>query len=682
MFRAVFMRVELAMSSALLWSGSTIVLFAAAVMAQPLTNTPAPAPVATAPATLQPAVAATAVASPAADPLRQAIAQWDRLRRDGPATFDEIYRFLVAHPGWPAEITLRQRAERLMTSMTPPADRIDYFRRYPPLSSAAKFRLAEAYLARGRAAEAQPLVREAWTSDGLNAAQEAEVLTRFGGLLTPTDHAARVDRLLWSGFASAAERLLPVLPADRRAWAEARIAFRKDAADAEARLALVPPHFRSDPGLLLDRVQWLRRANRSAEARQLMASAEISPGTATLPEKWMEERLSLARAAVRDQQYELAYRIAANHRAFPLGRPLNSWSDGERDDYTSIEFLAGWTALKHLRRPAAAADHFQNYRNGAQAPLTQARGDYWAGRAAEAAGDIAASRRFLESAATHPDYFFGQLATERLGRTIALPAIKRAAVSPEARQRFANSELVRAAKLLGEMGDRTRQSLFLVKLVNDAQTLEQQTLIAELAPALRRPDVGVMVGREARNSGQLALIDAAYPRLPVASPTQSDWTMIHAITRQESRFDRAAVSSANARGLMQLMPGTARETAAKVGVGYDFNRLTEDESYNVLLGSTYFRGLLNARGGNHVLAVASYNAGPGNVNKWIRANGDPRDPGVDVVDWIEAIPFNETRIYVWRVLENAVVYDLLHPGEARMPAHNRLSAYLGKRTPG
>ncbi|MFC3713690.1 transglycosylase SLT domain-containing protein [Sphingoaurantiacus capsulatus] len=670
------------MSSALLWSGSTIALFAAAVVAQPAGPLPAPSTTAAQVAqALIPAVTVVPV-QPAYDPLRIAIDQWDLLRRDGPASFDEIYRFLVAHPGWPAETTLRQRAERLMTSMTPADHRIDYFRRYPPLSSAAKFRLAEAYLAKGRAAEAQPLVREAWTSDGLNAAQEAEVLARFGGLLTPTDHAARVDRLLWSGFASAAERLLPALPADRRAWADARIAFIKNAPDAPSKLSLVPGHFQNDPGLIMDRVQWMRRNNQPAEARQLMANTNISPGTATMPEKWMEERLSLARAAQRDQQYDLAYRLAANHRAFPLGRALNSWNAGERDDYTSIEFLAGWIALKNLNRAAVATDHFQNYRNGALSPLTQARGDYWAGRSAEAAGNAPASRRFLESAATHPDYFFGQLATERLGRNIALPMIKRAAVTPAARQRFAQSELVRAAKLLGERGDRMRQTLFLTKLATDAQTLEEQTLVAELAPALRRPDIGVIVGREARNSGQLALIDAAYPRLAAASPSASDWTMIHAITRQESRFDRAAVSSANARGLMQLMPGTARETASKVGVGYDFTRLTEDEAYNVLLGSTYFRNLLDNRGGNHVLAVASYNAGPGNVNKWIRANGDPRDPNIDVVDWIEAIPFNETRIYVWRVLENAVVYDLLHPGQARMPAKDRLSAYLGKRRPG
>jgi soluble lytic murein transglycosylase len=678
------MGMGLGMSSALLWSGSTIALFAVAVAAQPLAfNTPQPLtpPAIAAPAAVSPTPAPVAPA-PVADPLRAAVEQWDRLRRDGDASFAEIHAFLRAHPGWPAEQTLRQRAERLMSPATLPAERIAYFNRYPPLSSAAKFRLAEAYLALGRAADAQPLVRQAWASDGLNASQETEVLTRFGGLLTPIDHGARVDRLLWSGFASAAERHLQSLAPDRRAWAEARIAMQKNLPDAAAKLTAVPAHLINDPGLVLDRVAWMRRNNDTANARQLMASVQVSPGAPLDAEKWLAARLDLARGAARDSQYELAYRIAANHNAFPLGRPLNSWSLGERDQYTSLEWLAGWTALKNLGRAAQAADHFQNYRTAAQSPLTQARGDYWAGRSAEAAGDRRRAQRFYESAATHPDYFFGQLALERLGRPIALPPVQQVAINPAARQAFANNELVRVARMLGERGDRARQSLFLRKLVDDAATLEQQALVAELAPALRRPDIGVMVGREARNQGQLALLDAAYPRLPLGSDMASDWTMIHAITRQESRFDRAAVSSANARGLMQLMPATARETAAKVGVGYSFDRLTEDEAYNVLLGSTYFRGLLNRWDGSYVLAVASYNAGPGNVNRWVRANGDPRDPSVDVVDWIEAIPFNETRTYVWRVLENAVVYDMLHPATARTDEMNRLSYYLGKRRPG
>jgi soluble lytic murein transglycosylase len=617
------------------------------------------------------------------EPVAETLVTWDRLRRNEyPATFLELSTFLRAHPGWPQEESMRRKAERAILPNTPHADRIAFFTRFPPLSAIAKYRLAESYLSQGRTADAQRLFRAAWASDGLGAAQESEALTRFGAMLTPADHLARVDRLLWSGFASAAERLLPLIPADRRAWAEARIAMRRDAPDAAARLAAVPPAQLADAGLILDRVGWMRRNNDPVGARQIMAGASLQPGAPLDPAKWLEERLTLARGAVRDGQNELAYRLAAGHRAFPLGQPLNSRSFAERDHYTSLEFLAGWTALKQLGRPAQAVDHFQNYRTAAKSPMTQARGDYWAGRAAEASGDQAKARRFFASAGTHPDHFFGQLALERLGQPIALPVPAPVAVSVFARQQFEANEVVRAVKLLGELGDRARQSVFLLHLVETAETLETQKLLAELAPRLGRPDVGVLVGREARNMGQLALVDAAYPKLPIGRDLQSDWTMIHAITRQESRFDRTAVSSANARGLMQLMPGTARETAARVGLPYDFDRLTQDELYNVTLGSTYFRGLLDRWSGNHMLAVASYNAGPGNVNRWIRANGDPRDPNVDIIDWIEAIPFSETRTYVWRVLENAVVYDMLHPGVARMPSTNRLSAYLGKRRPG
>jgi len=619
----------------------------------------------------------------AQEPIAETLVTWDRLRRNEyPASFIEISTFLRAHSGWPQEEALRRKAERVLTPETPYADRIAFFTKFPPLTAIAKYRLAEAYQSQGRTADAQKLLRAAWASDGLNAAQEAEVLTRFGGVLTPADHMARVDHLLWSGFPSAAERLLPLVPAEHRAWAEARIAMRKDSRDAAAKLALVPAAQLNDAGLVLDRVAWMRRNGDPAGARQLMANANLQPGAPLDPAKWLEERLLLARGAVRDQQYDLAYRLAANHRAFPLGRPLNSWSFAERDQYTSLEFLAGWTALKQLNRPAQAVDHFQNYRNAAKTPMTQARGDYWAGRAAEAAGNQVQAQRFYASAGTHPDHFFGQLALERLGRPIVLPQPQPIMVSAAARQQFEANELVRATKLLGELGDRARQTTFLLALVEGAETLETQKLIAELAPQIGRPDVGVLIGREARNMGQLALLNAAYPKLPLGQELQSDWTMIHAITRQESRFDRTAISAANARGLMQLMPGTAQETASRVGLPYDFNRLTQDELYNVTLGSTYFRNLLNRWDGNHVLAVASYNAGPGNVNRWIRANGDPRDPNVDVIDWIEAIPFSETRTYVWRVLENAVVYDMLHPGLARMPSTNRLSAYLGKRRPG
>ncbi len=607
-----------------------------------------------------------------------ALVQWDRLRReDYPATFSELSSFLRQHPGWPLETQMRRRAERLIEAATPLPDRVTYFAAFPPLSAAAKYRAAEAYVAVGRGADAVRLARQAWVSDGLPLALEAELGLKFFGTLTPDDHYARADRLLWSGQSSAVIRMGALIPAARRAVIDARIALKTDAVDAAQQLANLSPAEHLDPGLIVDQVGWLRRALQVPQARELLADTAIVQGTPVDALRWMQLRRDMARGAVLDGQFDLAYRIAANHRTFPLGRALNSGSDAERDVYTDLEFLAGWTALRNLDRPATAMDHFQNYRNAAKSPLTQARGDYWAGRAAEAAGAVARSRRFYESAAIHPDFFFGQLSAERLDRPLTLPVSKPISISSQARDRFEANEVVKASHILGELGDRVRQTILLKHLAETAGTLEQQRLVADLAPSLDRPDIGVLVAREARNDGELALLDAAYPRLSVG-PLMGNNSLVHGITRQESRFDRAAISPANARGLMQLMPATAREQAGKLGLPFDVDRLIGDQQYNATLGSAYLQRLVDRWGGNAMLAVASYNAGAGNVNKWIRANGDPRAPDVDVIDWIERIPFSETRIYVWRVLENSVMYDLLDRSASQPPAKHRLSAYLGK----
>ena len=236
--------------------------------------------------------------------------------------------------------------------------------------------------------------------------------------------------------------------------------------------------------------------------------------------------------------------------------------------------------------------------------------------------------------------------------------------------------------MLGELGDWQNQTVFLRAIAQQAVTDSDRMLVDKLASDLGRPDLAVMMARQARSDGSDSYVSAGFPTLPLASFHDTQWTMIHAISRQESQFDRRAVSRANARGLMQLMPVTAAEQAGKLGLSYDYSRLIDDPSYNVMLGSQYFQRLRDSFGGSYLLAVAAYNAGPGNVRKWITANGDPRLPDADVIAWIEQIPLSETRGYVQRVLENAVVYDLLNPDRASMPTTNRLSAYLGKNRPG
>jgi soluble lytic murein transglycosylase len=409
------------------------------------------------------------------DSLAETVVQWDRLRRDDyAATFADLSAFLRTHPGWPQELVMRRSAERALQPDTPMADRIAYFTRFPPVTASGAFRYAEALLASGRRDEALRFARQAWTSDGLSAAGETELLGKFSAALTGADHAARVDRLIWSNQTTAAQRVLGLVPADRRAPLEARLALRSRAVDADGRYLVLTDAQRADPGVVMDRAIWLRDGQRVDEARRLVADAATLPGAPVDPVRWMTFRLELARGAARDGQNDLAYRIAANHRSFPLGRPLNSWSDSERDKLTDLEWLAGWTALKATAQPARAVDHFQNYRNAAQSPITQARGDYWAGRAAEAAGDRHKARRFYESAATHPDYFFGQLSLERLGRPVTVARPQPVTVSPQVRQAFENSEMVRVVRMLSELGDRPRETLFLRTMVERADTLAEQ----------------------------------------------------------------------------------------------------------------------------------------------------------------------------------------------------------------
>ncbi len=617
-------------------------------------------------------------------PILEEVVTWDRLRREayrGP--FAEYADFLAGHADWPASSTIRRIAERRIAETTPAEAIVRHFTRLPPLSAEGKFHLAEALAATGQMAGAIAWARDAWDSAGLDDAQEARLLARFGDRFSPVDHAARMDRLLWADRTTPAGRMLARVDTDTRLWALARIALRRDAPDVAARLGVVPQRLRREAGLLLDEAQWLIRNGRAAEGHDLLAAGGATPRVAgpiggVGLESWLRARLEIGRGLWRAGKPDLARRVLASHGLDPAGmqrQPLT-----ERGLYLDSEWLAGWLALRRLGQPALALGHFRAARAVAQAPISQARGDYWAGRAAEASGDTGLARQFYAAAARHPDYFYGQLAHERLGLALALRAPPLPPPDPVAAGNFRASSRVRAMFALGAV-DRPRQSLFLKQLADTAQGPDQALLVAGLAGPLGRPDAGVHAGKAARGTAELAMLAAAFPVLPLPDALAPNFALIHAITRQESQFDAAARSSANALGLMQLVPATAAEQARTLGLPPSpASRLTEDPVWNVTLGSAYISRLRNAYGGSTPLAVAAYNAGPSNVRRFLALNGDPHDG--DMIDWIESIPFAETRNYVQRVLENAVVYESLYPARANTRGPNRLSEWLGKATPG
>ena len=632
-----------------------------------------------APVAVPPPPAPSYFAPPA---LSGSLARWNSLRQSDSNPFSSYASFLTAHRGWPGETAMRKSAEKADTAGTSPSQIIAFFRSFPPLTAGGHARLALALLASGQVDEARAAARTAWQSGVLARADEERLLGTFGGALGQSDHDQRMEVLLAGNDTQSAQRTLPFTSAARRPWFETRLALQTRAGDAAQRVLALGPGQDGDAGLLMDRANWLRNSGQGLAARQLLAQRRTLARPPVNAETWFETLLTVARAAANDRQSTLAWQIASQlDDAYPAGIDVSSRPYGERDAYTSLAWLAGTTALNQLGRPADAVRMFELYARAARSPQTRSKGFYWAARAAAAAGLGPQSLSYLEQAATAPDQFYGQLALERLGRGVEPPPAPLYAPSAAERAAYARGSLAEATRTLGLMGQHSDQTLFVRALAQQAETDQERALAAEFGRQIGRPDVGIWVAREARTKGANFYSRLGFPETTVPIAYARHRTLAHAITRQESSFDRAAVSSAGARGMMQLMPGTAREVSAKLGLPYSLGGLTSDPAYNIMLGTSYFSTLLDTWGGNVPLAVASYNAGTGNVRRWISQNGDPRLPGADIVRWIEAIPFSETRNYVQRVLENAVVYDAMNP-QRMGPDRNRLSYFLGKSAPG
>ena len=611
---------------------------------------------------------------------------WRALQQSDGLGFSTYASFIVANPGWPGEDRMRRLAE---TGINPdsfdPNQVAGFFARFPARTATGHARNAVALMQLGRMDEARVAARNAWIGGSLSVTDEARLLSLFGSSLTPADHDQRADALLWANDSNGAARMIAYVSPARRAAFQARIAFRRQSPDAASLMQAAEGIGASDAGYIADKAAWLRDTGNWVAARQYLANRGSVTYRPSNAEKFYELLLGQARAAANDSQWSFAYGIASKiDDAYAPGTDISDRPIGERDDYTSLAWLAGSTAFYNLNRLADAVVMFRRYADAAKSPQTKSKGYYWAGRAALAGGDAATANSYFAQAGVFPDQFYGQLALERLGQPIPPPATvdRPVPISVAERAAFEQRSVVRAVKALGQMGYWEDQSKFARAIANNADSDADHYLAAELAQTLGRPDMGVMVGRRAVSSGLTGYGTSAFPRVPVPSEAQYNWTMVHAIARQESQFDRQIVSHAGARGLMQLMPGTAREQAGKLGMSYNPASLNEP-SYNIMLGSAYFQRMLDYYGGSYPLAVAAYNAGPGNVNKWIAANGDPRIGGADMLRWIEQIPIFETRNYVQRVLENAVVYEAMNPERAKFRGTTAvLSRYLGKQTPG
>ncbi|HEX6604490.1 MAG TPA: lytic transglycosylase domain-containing protein [Sphingomicrobium sp.] len=607
---------------------------------------------------------------------------WRRLRQSSGYSFADYARFLVPNPNWPEDSKLRGWAERAMQPGENAGTVLAFFANEPPKTGNGFARLAEALATSGRAAESLAAARNAWASDDLGDRDEQAIWARYGGSFTAEDHDRRVDALLFAKKADDAARFYSLTTPGRRAAFAARIAMQRDSSDADRLYQGAMSMVTSDAGLMMDRARWLRANNYEQAARQLAARPHNFIYRPADPERFYDMLLLLAGGAAQDRQWETVYNIGRHLRdALPPGADISQQPYGVRDNYTSLAWLAGTTALDRLRRPSAAVAMFDAYSQGGRSLQVETKGLYWAGRAALAAGLVQEANGYFERAAAYPELFYGQLALERLGRSVSppQPSVVQYAATPAQRSAFYNKRLVQAVRMLQRGGSAEERALFVRALAESLDNDVDRGLAVELAQQVGRQDLAVWVARAARNDGTMFYVRQGYPSLS-ASLSGRLWSLAHGISRQESSFDPYAVSHAGARGMMQLMPGTAREQAGKMGVGYDGTRLYTDANYNVMIGSAYFERLLNMWDGNVPLAVASYNAGYGNVRKWVNAYGDPRGR-VDVLKWIEAIPFTETKGYVQRVIENTVVYDSMR-GASQQQTALHVSRYLGKSQPG
>jgi len=580
-----------------------------------------------------------------ADNARNALLQpalrWIQLAGGGDAGFSEYAAFLASHPDWPKQNVLRQHAETQLSGISD-AVAAHWFADHPPVTPAGRLRQAAIWFAEGRSTEATALIRRVWIESDFSSFEEKSMLQRFHGVLRPADHVERLDNLLWDGQIEAARRQMARVAPEYRELAAARLALAALEPGVERLVARLPAALQRDPSLTYDRVRWRRRKEHYDDAIALLESLPVEQDHAAA---WATERQVLARYALAEAKPAFAYRIAARHG-------LTSGAN-----FSELEFLAGWTALRFLHQPQIAYNHFVRLYDAAVLPISIGRGAYWAGRAAEAMGYGQLAETWFGTAAERVTTYYGQLAAARLGQGISTATLAEPQPRPDETAAFNGRQLVRVARGLAEIGATDFLPAFLRRLAETAVTPADYELVARFADQLGRPDLSVAAAKQASYNG-VTLLAEGYPVISLPPGGEVERPLVLAMTRQESAFDEAAVSSAGARGLMQLMPATASTIARSLRLSFSLSRLTSDRHYNLTLGRAYLGGLLGDFSGSYVLAVAGYNAGPARVRQWIDSFGDPRRKGVDVVDWIESIPLAETRNYVQRVLENLQLYRL------------------------
>ncbi|MDN4981914.1 lytic transglycosylase domain-containing protein [Bradyrhizobium sp. WYCCWR 13022] len=582
-----------------------------------------------------------------ADPAGQKVADWFMLRHsESTAPFKRYAAFLAANPDWPSAALLRKRAEARLWQEKSDAATVHAFTMDRPTSAKGSFALARVLLAEGDSDRATRLVRAAWRSEELSERSEEDSYEAFHDLLRPEDHRARMDKRLGAKDYAGARRAAKRLGEDALAIVKACAAVNGKSSKAKDYLDDVAADARRDLGYVLCRAQWHLQKDHIDDAAEVILAASPDTMGAQDTDAWWRERRLLARKLLDQGKPRTAYDVV-RAAAVPA-------MEVYRVDY---HFMCGWIALRYLDDPRTAMAHFAAIDEGSANPIALSRAHYWRGRAAEAMGATADARQSYKAAARYPTAYYGQLARARLG----LEGLELRAPSPvlAAADTLPADERVRAADMLYGIGERDVVLYYAEDFAKESTDVAALEALGELARQRNDARVMLEVGKSALARG-LALDHYAFPTIGIPEHKQVapaiETSVIYSVARTESSFDQRDKSSANAVGLMQVTPEAGRDTAKRFGVTYDWDKMVSDPVYNTQMGAAELSALLSEYRGNQIMTFAGYNAGRGRVREWVQAHGDPRDPKVDPVDWVERIPLSETRNYVQRVMENVLVY--------------------------
>ena len=585
----------------------------------------------------------------------QKLALWYYYRSGAPDnTAEEISDFRDSNPLWPDRQGLEERAEdALFWRETNPKKILAYFEERRPISGAGKAALGGALIATGKADDGKALIRTAWREHYLTPAIEARLKDKFPDALRPEDHKARLDWLLIKNRKSdlkTIERLVPLVDKKWEPAIQAQIALIKGEKNAGTLLSKLDSNLKTDPAVMLARIQWARRTDKDETVWELLQAAPTDSRKLINPMSWWDFRGIQVRNALNAGQPKTAYALA---RGYGGELPAEELSDAE--------FLAGWIALRFLNDPKSAHKHLLASAAAGGLPKHRARANYWLGRSELVLGDKRGATAHFAEAAQYTHTFYGQLS-----RQMAEPKALQFAWRPYARpsrsdiRSFTRNPVLLSLAAANKAGLDGLVPVFFDDLARQISSAPDMTLACEFASRITGAHRAVRMAKIAMNRGfpveQYAYPDALPDFKSFSDAKDLEEPLLHALTRQESEFNQSTVSSAGAVGLMQLLPSTAKEVAKAYAVKFDKKKLSSDASYNLSLGSAFLHRLISSYDGSYILALAAYNAGPGRVRQWMAQFGDPRDKKVDPVDWIERIPFTETRDYVIKIMESAQVY--------------------------